>query len=306
MMGNNIDRREFLKYTIAAAIGYLVPSSLYAKQDEKTPVKAQDRAPRSSLEQTILDEVRESRQKRLITSDETVGFYVYDLTSDRRLVNINGDDSFQAASMVKPLVALAYYHQVKIGRISESKKDKAVVKDKLRKMLVKSNNSATNWFIDKIGGAGRVDEILNNDYGNLFQNTRIVEKIPPHGQTYKNKVALHDYSRFLYALIKDNSPLPGSDLIQGAMGIKKSGRIYYKPRKDDIFHKTGTTGRLVGDMGVVDALCKDGKYHPYIFIGAIEKTGAKADPYKPWFKARSREIKSISKIVNQYISNMYT
>jgi beta-lactamase class A len=207
-----LSRRDFLMIGAGALFGYLSPHNLIAKPKEVKSIQAsatKSTSYLSPLEETIADEIKNQRSRNMIAQDEKVGIYVYDLTSDERLVNINGEERFQAASMVKPLVALAYYHEVRNGSIVETSNDKKKVKAQLRKMLVKSNNHATNWFMKKIGGPDRVNDILNKHYSTIFKNTLVVEYIPGGGQTYKNKVAPHDYSRFLYALIQDDSPVSG-------------------------------------------------------------------------------------------------
>ena len=49
---------------------------------------------------------------------------VYDLEKNKSVVDINADKEFQAASMIKPFVALAFFHQVKLGKLKYGPKSR--------------------------------------------------------------------------------------------------------------------------------------------------------------------------------------
>ena len=71
----------------------------------------------SELEGEIESYVKSLRAKRGIRSDERTAWVVYDFTSKEKLVGINENTSLQAASMIKPFLALAFFHQVRAGKL---------------------------------------------------------------------------------------------------------------------------------------------------------------------------------------------
>lgn len=255
-----------------------------------------------SLELRIDTFIQNQRREGSISRDERTSWYVYDLTADKMLVNIHGDEMYQSASMAKPLFWLAYYHKVNTGEIRYDEQ----AKEKLRNMIqynkgVRKGNNAANWFIKKVGGPKEVQKILKKHYGHIFQNTSIVEYIGQAGKTYNNKVSAHDYSRFLYALI--NNKIPGAKELKYTMGLENRDRIY-NPDGTKIYDKTGTTARMCGNMGVVYAKGKDGKNYPYIFVGIIEKAH-RAENYNQWAHNRGIIINEVSKMVYQTMSPKY-
>ena len=78
------------------------------------------------IEGEIESYIKELRRKGKLSRDETTGWVVYDLTTGKSLVDINADQVFQAASMIKPFIALAFFHQVKDGNLIYGQKSKAL------------------------------------------------------------------------------------------------------------------------------------------------------------------------------------
>ena len=78
----------------------------------------------SELEGEIERYVKSLRAKKGIRSDERTAWLVYDFTSGKKLVGINENAQLQAASMIKPYLALAFFHQVKAGRLTYGSKSK--------------------------------------------------------------------------------------------------------------------------------------------------------------------------------------
>ncbi|MBT8347452.1 MAG: serine hydrolase, partial [Desulfofustis sp.] len=68
--------------------------------------------------------IKEQRRAGKLSSNEKTGWMVYDLTSGKSLVDINADKVFQAASMIKPFVALAFFHRVKEGSLKYGPKSR--------------------------------------------------------------------------------------------------------------------------------------------------------------------------------------
>ena len=278
-------RRRFLRDVSIVGTGILIPG--LASAHPQNP----------GLEKRVENFIKKLRKEGRIEADEKTAWAVYDFTSNQKLVSINEELPFQSASMVKPLIALALFHEVKDGRLSYDRASKAMLKASIQA----SNNPATNWLIDKIGGPERVQTILQQNYGHIFKNTHIVETIPDDGATYKNKASARDYSRFLYALW--NNRLPYSEELKRLMALQKRDRIYdgtKVPEGTIVIDKTGSTGRLCGDMGVLVVKDRNSKLYPYTVVGIIQKD-SKVDDYTKWIKSRGDVIREISNIVYDHM-----
>ena len=282
-------RREFiintLRYLGAGAILVSAPSLVESAQQS------------TSLDDKVDSFIKKLRKERKIQDDEKTAWSVYDFTANQKLVAINEELSLQSASMVKPLIALAFFHEVKQGRLSYDNRSKGMLRASIRA----SDNKATNWLIDRIGGHQRVQKILKENYGSILKNTYIVERIPPAGNTYNNKSSARDYSRFLYALW--HNQLPYSKELKGLLSLTKRNRIYTGtkvPKGTLVIDKTGSTGRLCGDMGMLIVKDKRGNQYPYTLIGIIQKD-SKAEDYTAWIRARGNVIRQVSNIVYDYM-----
>jgi beta-lactamase class A len=254
------------------------------------------------LEAAVEDYIKRLRQDGRIKADERTAWSVYDFTSGEKLVSINEDEQFEAASMVKLFIAAAFFCKVEKGELIYGKKSRRY----MELAIQHSNNAATNWMIRQIGGPKAVERILKRNYPGIFQDTRIVEYIPRGGRTYRNKASPHDYSRFLYALwkgdifgareIKRLMALPGPDRIfTGVASIPTSARVY---------NKTGSTARVCGDVGILTVKGPDGKRYPYTMIGIIEKK-ERARDYTTWIRSRGAVIRNVSGIIYRGIVNRY-
>ncbi len=254
------------------------------------------------LEVAVEQYLKRLRRTGKIAADERTAWSVYDFTSGRKLVDINEDIQFQAASLVKPFFALAFFHEVRTGRLKHGNKSRR----HLQRMIQNSNNSSTNWIIRRVGGPAAVQRLLKRHYPRIFQDTLIVEYIPPGGRTYRNKASVHDYSRFLYALWKENLPRAGE--IKRLMALPGPDRLYSGnraiPKGTKVYNKTGSTARLCGDMGILIVKGKGGKRYPYTLVGVIEKR-QRARSYTSWIRSRGNIIRRVSEIVYHGISQQY-
>ncbi len=251
------------------------------------------------LESAVEDYIKQLRKKGKLTKDERTGWSVYDFTTGEKLVTINEDVQFQAASLVKPFIALAFFHQVKQGKLIYGPKSRR----HMERMIHRSSNSSTNWVMRQVGGPTAVESILRRNYPTIFQDTRIVEYIPAGGRTYRNKASVHDYSRFLYALWKGG--IPRAKEIKRLMALPGTDRLLTDvddiPRGTEVYNKTGSTSRLCGDMGILIVEGQNGKRYPYTLIGIIEKQAA-AENYTAWIRTRGDVIRSVSNIVYKGIA----
>ncbi|NJN48107.1 MAG: serine hydrolase [Candidatus Competibacteraceae bacterium] len=249
------------------------------------------------LERKIEEHIKVLRRRGIISSREKTAWSVYDFTTQKKLVSINENAPFQSASMIKPFIALAFFNQLRAGKVRYDRFTRA----KMEAMIQRSSNSATNYFINLLSGRRgprEVERILKRNNPGIFQHTRIVEQIPSNGRTYRNKASARDYSRFLYALW--HNKLPYSREIKRLMRLPNKDRIYTGAQKVPpgtmILDKTGTTSRLCGDMGIVVARGRNGRAHPYTFIAIIERS-SRAKNLGRWSSSRGNVIRQVSSMV---------
>jgi len=247
----------------------------------------------SRFERSIEKYINKLRRKGRISKDESTGWMVYDLETNKSVIDINADQEFQAASMIKPFVALAFFHQVKVGKIKYGPKSRR----KMEAMIQRSSNSATNWVMRQVGGPAKCERILKRHFGRIFKKTEIKEYIPAGGRTYLNSAPPSDYVRFLKALW--NKELPKGKEIRRLMAMPGRDRLYHGtsiPKGTLVYNKTGSTGHLIGDMGILVPKTKKGGRFPYVIVGIIERR-SKARNYGRWADSRSRVIREVSTLV---------
>jgi beta-lactamase class A len=247
----------------------------------------------SKAEKSIEEYIKNLRKNGKIANDESTGWMVYDLEKNKSVLAINADQDFQAASMIKPFVALAFFHQVKMGKLHYGSKSR----QQMQAMIQRSSNSATNWVMRQVGGPAKCAEILKQNYGQIFKKTKLIEYIPAGGRTYRNSAPPSDYVRFLKALWSEK--LPSSDEIRRLMALPGGDRLYRGttiPRGTLVYNKTGSTGHLCGDMGILVPKNKKGGRFPYVIVGIIEKR-SKASNYGQWIHSRSRVIREVSNLI---------
>jgi len=251
------------------------------------------------IEAAVEDYIKRLRREGKIAPDERTGWSVYDFTTGEKLVTINEDVQFQAASLVKPFIAAAFFHKVKTGELIYGPRSRR----HMERMIQRSDNASTNWVLRQLGGPRTVERLLKRHYPRIFQETRLVEYIPANGRSYRNKASIHDYSRFLYAVWKDG--ITGSREIKRLMSMPGSDRIYTRareiPKGTRVYNKTGSTARVCGDMGILSVKGPGGKRYPYTVIGIIEKQ-QRSENYTAWIRARSDVIRNVSNIVYQGIA----
>lgn len=275
-----------------------------------------------------------------IGQNERSAFLVYDLNSKKEIVAINADKPMQAASMMKPFVALANYHAFEHNELEMKDEE---VHDALMELSMRySDNVATTLLMRLVAEKGQWAKLikkrdfiirvlrLNRRNGShlyklpakmigelkkespqrisdilsrypIFHDTSIVEEINYAGKTYKNKISARDYSRFLRALWKRK--LPGSEAILHFMGMKNYTRLtdtssLWKGVR--IYDKTGTTGRLNGNMGILVE-----SKSSWIFVGIIENP----EPNMKWpsweaVRRRAHAIRHYSRWTYQWLKTL--
>lgn len=280
-----------------AAVLLGASSALAAPSQKRAPDEASSSS--SSLEREVERLIEGFRRRGRVRPDERTSWSVYDFTSGRKLVSINEDEAYESASLIKPLVALAFFDAVSRGRQSYGREERR----RMEAMLHRSDNFATNWFLRRLGGPASVHRLLKARYGGLLTDLQLVEYIPRGGRTYRNKASAHDYSRFLYALW--NGGLPGSNEIKRLMRLPNRDRLAADlPSDIVVFDKTGSTSRLCGEMAILVAPGPDDKPYPFILIGMIQKDG-KAPRYGDWIRRRGDVIRAVSKLVYRDITRRH-
>lgn len=259
----------------------------------------------SPLEQNIDNFVKQFRRRGPLLSTDRTSFVVYDLSRGKKLVSINEDTPRMAASLIKNFVMLAYFHEVKQGRLKYTERSRY----HLRNMIQVSSNSSTNYFINLIGGPNKVSRILKYNYS-YFKQTKIVERIPPNGRTYRNKTSAHDLNKFYVQLWHDK--LPYSRNMKAYLGLPNGDYIYKKtriPTSVKVYNKTGTVYGLIGDSGIIVMRDPQGNLRPYVFTGLIEDRskayGRRRISFGAWVNQRANILRKVSERAYGYIYNSY-
>ncbi len=247
------------------------------------------------------DFLRKQQAKGRLRQRERAALVAYDLTRNTYLTSVNSQRAFQAASMIKPFVALAFFHQVDKGKLSYTAQHRHM----MEAMIQQSSNSATNWFIRQLGGPAKCEALLKKEYGAMLRQVRIREYIPPGGKTYKNSAPPLAYIQFLKALW--NYQLPYSKEMLRVMSLPGRDRIFCGtevPSGTQVFNKTGTTALLCGDMGILVPKTRDGRRVPYAIVGIVERASKPAD-YKQWMVSGGGVIRDFSSLVYEEMKRKY-
>jgi len=245
--------------------------------------------------------LQEQRAKGRLQKRDMAALVAFDLTNNTYLASVNAQRSFQAASMIKPFVALAFFDQVERGKLKYT----PVHRQMMEEMIQHSDNDATNWLIRQVGGPARCNAVINGQYGRILSKVRIVEYIPPGGKTYKNSARPQDYVQFLRALW--NNQLPHSQEMLRVMSLPGRDRIFCGtevPQGTQVYNKTGTTSYLCGDMGILVTHSKNGQKVPYAVVGIIERPSAAKD-YKRWMETGGGVIRDFSSLVYEEMKQNY-
>ncbi len=281
----SLSRRQIITTVGVGATLLALPSTALSTSQRKVNSKLQ-----AQLNWLIKRQRREGR----ISSNERTAWSIYDFNNKQKLVAINEDRAMQAASMIKLFVALAYFylHQQAPHKYAYGELQQAVIK----KMLVHSDNKATNMVMRWCKGPANVARLCQKASGWRFKQLRIVEYIPAGGRTYRNKASAHDYSRFFYALWYNK--LPYSTELKRILAIKNHDRMSSGIMSEGVtvYDKTGSTGRLCGDAGIIRL--PNGR--TYTFIGIIERR-YKTKSYASWITTRSGAIREASELVYRFM-----
>jgi len=244
-----------------------------------------------SLQQQIQNYISRLKKSGKLATNDRVACSVYDFTTGEKLVTIRENESLQCASMIKPIVALAFFDEVNRGKLIYGRKSRA----KMENMIQRSGNAQTNWVMRHVGGPEKIQGILDTHYSEIFSDTTVKEFIPVGGETYLNRASVHDYSRFLYAMW--NGQLTHSRELRRLMAMPNNDRVYRGvkaiPKGTLVYDKTGSTSYLIGNMAILVGKGRNGKKYPYTLVCVIERH-KKAPNYTVWKRKAEKMIREIS------------
>jgi beta-lactamase class A len=295
-----VSRRQFLEALAATSAGLLLGTPSFAAADFS----------QRPLQSKVADLLERLRAQGLLASGERTSWCVYDFTAGKKLVSINENSPRQAASMIKPFVAQAFFFQANDsrGRIRYTED----VRETMERSIRRSSNPATNALIDLVSrnrsrsGPRDVEAELKSHAPEIFMQTRVVEKIPADGRTYRNVASAHDYNRFLFSMWLNQ--LPYSSEMRSLMALPNRDRITSgvesMPDSVRVYDKTGSTAQLCGNMGIIEASTWSGQRVPYTFVGIIERPGGYKS-YGPWISKRGNAIRAVSNLVYLHMKDRY-
>lgn len=203
------------------------------------------------------------------------GVYIYDYSSGKT-VEINADEVFPAASIIKIPVLLELFNRSetleKEGYSPIDTKNKITFKETHRTegsgnlqyknanvdytidylaniMITKSDNSATNMLIEQIGGINGLNSSLRQ-WG--FSKTQMTSWLPDLKGT--NTTTPKDIATMLYNI--DNrdflSLASSADIKQYMSHVENRTLIKSQlPNNAVLMHKTGDIGKMLGDAGII-------------------------------------------------------
>lgn len=197
--------------------------------------------------------------------------YVWDF-DDNNFVDINADEIFSAASIIKLPVLAALFRNIENGQTSifdemvltdlyraegsgslqyKAENSKYSIDTLARIMITHSDNSATNMLMSKIGGMPAVNREVKS-WG--LSHTQVNNWLPDLEGT--NYISARDMGRILYNITSTNFLSNSSkEKVFSYMSHVKNDRLIPAGlgAGAEIMHKTGDIGKMLGDAGVVYA-----------------------------------------------------
>lgn len=195
--------------------------------------------------------------------------YVWEYNG-KSYVNINADEPYPAASIIKIPVLIEMFREIEDGKFSLD--DKMILEDFYRAsgsgglqysqggrahtmdhlariMIENSDNSSTNMIIAKIGGMHEVNKAMKR-WG--LKTTHINTWLPDLDGT--NITTARELAKMLYNIDSTNIISNESKRqIADYLGHVKNNRLLQAglPKSAILLHKTGDIGFMLGDAGIV-------------------------------------------------------
>jgi beta-lactamase class A len=294
---------------------WLWPSSATAANQSPTPMGSKEVSLVSPAQSTGVTPTQESaalkdKLTKLATAQgPKIVPYAYFIDVDNgQFVSLNGNQSLPAASTIKIPVAIAFFQAVDQGKIQLheqipltqdvvgsgagtmqyelEKRDSYSALEVVTKMIVISDNTATNMLIKRLGGM----EKLNQQFQAWqMSHTKLNNPLPDLEGT--NTTSPKDLAMVLVKLQDGNLlSLKSRDRLLDIMQQTKTRTLLPQGLEPDavISHKTGDIGTILGDAGVIDM--PNGKR----YIGAVMAT-------RPYNDVAGRTlIQDISRTVYQH------
>ncbi|MEB3227214.1 MAG: serine hydrolase [Synechocystis sp.] len=294
---------------------WLWPSSATAANQSPTPMGSKEVSLVSPAQSTGVTPTQESAalKKKLTKLATTQGPkivpYTYFIDVDNgQFVSLNGNQALPAASTIKIPVAIAFFQAVDQGKIQLheripltkdvvgsgagtmqyelGKRDSYSALEVVTKMIVISDNTATNMLIQRLGGM----EKLNQQFQAWqMPHTKLNNPLPDLEGT--NTTSPQDLAMVLVKLQDGNLlSLKSRDRLLDIMQQTKTRTLLPQGLEPDavISHKTGDIGTILGDAGVIDM--PNGKR----YVGAVMAT-------RPYNDVAGRTlIQDISRTVYQH------
>ena len=236
--------------------------------------------------------------------------YVWDF-DDNNFVDINADEIFSAASIIKLPVLTALFRNIENGQTSifdemiltdlyraegsgdlqyKAENSKYSIDTLARVMITHSDNSATNMLMSKIGGMPAVNREIKS-WG--LAHTQINNWLPDLEGT--NYISARDMGQILYNIVGTNFLSNTSkEKVFSYMSHVKNDRLIPAGlgAGAEIMHKTGDIGKMLGDAGVVYA--PNGKKYIVVILAN-----------RPYNSVKGKEfIVEASRMIYNYLVNI--
>jgi beta-lactamase class A len=234
----------------------------------------------------------------------TPGVFMLDLDTGNTL-NINGDVSFAAASMIKVPVLVAFFQEVDAGRIrldemlTLEEEDVASGSGEMQfhsvgtqysaletatLMIIISDNSATNILIRRMGGM----EVLNQRFRSWGLEKTVLRNLLPDLEG-TNTASPKELAGLMTMVSRGELiSLRSRDRLLDIMRRTYTDTLIpagVGDREATIAHKTGDIGELVGDVGLVDM--PNGKRYA---ITTLMKRSFNDDRAQEWIRQINRMV----------------
>jgi beta-lactamase class A len=209
--------------------------------------------------------------------------YVWDYETGN-YVDINGSKDFATASIIKIPVLIDVFKTIEAGELSledkiplteyyrtegsgslqfKAENSLYTVDELARRMIVESDNSATNMLMAKVGSMTDVNQAIR-DWG--LKNTYIQSWLPDLGGT--NRTTAKEMATMLYNIDENDKLLSEESRIRifDYMGHVHNDRLIQAGLGQGavFLHKTGDIGTMLGDAGIV--IAPDGKKYIVVIL----------------------------------------
>ncbi|OLP20165.1 hypothetical protein BST81_01660 [Leptolyngbya sp. 'hensonii'] len=201
----------------------------------------------------------------------TAGVFFVDLDTGA-YIDLNGDSTFSAASMIKVPILVAFLQDVDAGKIRLDEmltmrpdligSGSGVIQYRTpgtqftaleiaTKMIVISDNTATNMLIDRLGGIAALNQRFQS-WG--LTGTLVYNLLPDLEGT--NVTRPKELATLMFRVSQgDLLSIRSRDRMLDIMRRTETDTLLPRGLDDNatISHKTGDIGSMVGDVGVIDA-----------------------------------------------------